>query len=181
MLLLSPTQRQSGELFKKVKDFYSGQDTPLPLEVETKLTLEMSNGSRIISLPGNPETIRGYSAPSLVVIDEAAFAEDELYDSVRPMLIVSAGRIVLMSTPFGKRGFFHQVWTQGQGWQRFEVPATKCPRITTEALAAEKRSNPAWKYNQEYMCSFEDNETSAFAYEDVMAALEGEKVTAWTI
>lgn len=182
VLLLSPTQRQSGELFKKTVDFHTGQDSPIPLETETKLTLEMSNGSRIISLPGRPDTIRGYSAPRLIVIDEAAFADDELYEAVRPMLIVSGGRIVLMSTPMGKRGFFHDVWMNGgHDWQRFEVPATKCPRITPAALATEQRSMPSWKFNQEYLCSFEDNETSAFSYEDVQAALLGEHVEAWTL
>ncbi len=39
-------------------------------------------------------------------IDEAARVSDELYRAVRPMLATSGGRIVLLSTPFGKRGFF---------------------------------------------------------------------------
>lgn len=180
ILLLSPSLRQSGELFKKVKEFWEGQITA-DAESETKLTMELKNGSRIISLPGKSGTIRGFSGVNLLIVDEAAFVPDDLYFAVRPMLAVSGGRIILLSTPFGKRGFFHDVWTAGQGWEKFEVPATKCPRISPEFLAEERRSMPEWRFNQEYLCSFEDSQTSAFSFDDVMAAVSGEEVQTWEL
>jgi hypothetical protein len=65
------------------------------------LTLELVNGSRIVSLPENESGIRGFSGVNLLVIDEAARVDDSLYRSVRPMLAVSGGRLVALSTPFG--------------------------------------------------------------------------------
>src|SRR5581483_1033455 len=95
VLLLSPTQRQSGELFRaKVRRLYSLLGRPVATVQESALSMELANGSRIISLPGDEETIRGYSDVTLLVIDEASRVPDALYYSVRPMLAVSRGRLM---------------------------------------------------------------------------------------
>src|SRR5207245_11315659 len=104
VLLLSPSLRQSAELFKKVIGAYRTLDVTVPTEAESALRLELVNSSRIVSLPGTESTIRGYSGVRLLIIDEAARVPDDLYYSVRPMLAVSGGRLVALSTPFGKRG-----------------------------------------------------------------------------
>jgi len=83
-LLLSPGQRQSGELFRKVKDFYHAIPDRVPVKQESALQLELTNGSRIVALPGKEETIRGYSGVDLLVVDEASRVKDALYYSVRP-------------------------------------------------------------------------------------------------
>src|ERR671912_1495796 len=112
VLLLSPSLRQSQELFRKVLRVYSAiQHVPLSSH-ETSLRLELTNGSRIVSLPGKEETVRGYSGVTLLVIDEAARVPDELYYAVRPMLAVSSGRLICLSTPFGKQGFFYEAWIE---------------------------------------------------------------------
>jgi Helicase len=105
ILLLSPTLRQSQELFRKVVDAYRSLDDTVPPEQESALRLELTNGSRIICLSGKEDTIRGYSGVQLLVVDEAARVPDTLYYAIRPMLAVSGGRLVCLSTPFGKRGF----------------------------------------------------------------------------
>ena len=61
VLLLSPTLRQSGELFRKALSVYRALGRPVPPESETALSLALENGSRIVSLPGEEGTIRGYS------------------------------------------------------------------------------------------------------------------------
>jgi hypothetical protein len=100
-LLLSPSQRQSGELFRKVLSYHAALGQALPVTAESVLRIEFANGSRIVSLPGDESTIRGYSGVALLVIDEAARVDDNLYRAVRPMLAVSRGRLVALSTPFG--------------------------------------------------------------------------------
>src|SRR4029434_3443645 len=97
---------------------------------ESALRLELANGSRIISLPGDEGTIRGFSGVAMLIIDEAALVADSLYYSVRPMLAVSRGRLVALSTPFGKRGWFHDEWHGAGAWQRLKVTAQDCPRIS---------------------------------------------------
>jgi phage terminase large subunit-like protein len=144
VLLLSPSLRQSQELFRKVLDVYRMIDETIPTEQESALRLELTNGSRIVALPGLENTIRGYSGAKLLVIDEASRVADNLYYSVRPMLAVSGGRMVCMSTPFGKRGFFHQEWSEGHGWEKVLITADQCPRISKEFLAEERRTLGEW-------------------------------------
>jgi hypothetical protein len=105
------------------------------------------------------------------VIDEAARVADSLYYAVRPMLAVSGGKLVCMTTPFGKRGFFHQEWTQGQGWEKVLITADQCPRISPEFLAEERRTLGEWWFKQEYLCEFVDTVDQVFAYGDIMRAV----------
>lgn len=174
VLFLSPSLRQSQELFKKALGFYRELGRPVPPESETALTLTLANGSRIISLPGSEGRIRGFSGVSLLIVDEAARVEDALYFSVRPMLAVSGGSLMMLSTPWGKRGAFFEEWTNGTGWQRFEVTAHDCPRISREFLEEEAKTlGPRW-FRQEYECSFEETQDSVFDYETVEAAISDE-------
>jgi Terminase large subunit, T4likevirus-type, N-terminal len=171
-LLLAPALRQSQELFRKVKDALVASGTTVPIIQESALTLEMANGSRIVSLPGTEQTVRGYSNVALLVVDEAARVDDDLYHAIRPMLSVSGGRIVLLSTPAGKRGVFHREYTEGgPDWHRVRITAHQCPRISPAWLAAERgRIGERW-FRQEYLCEFVDTEDQVFAYDDIMGAL----------
>ena len=109
-----------------------------------------------------------------MILDEAARVDDELYYAVRPMLAVSGGALMLLSTPFGKRGIFHQEWTGGEGWERYRVTAEECPRISAGFLEEERRALPAWAYRQEYCCSFEQTDDAVFDAEMVEAAITDE-------
>jgi hypothetical protein len=176
ILCLAPALRQSQELFGKVAGFYRDLGRPVPPQGERKLSLELENGSRIITLPGSEKTIRGFSGVSLLIVDEAARVADELYFAVRPMLAVSGGALMMLSTPWGKRGVFFEEWTRepGAAWDRYEVPASECPRISEAFLQEERRVLPARIYRQEYECSFEETEDSVFAYADVERAISPE-------
>lgn len=178
VLLLSPSLRQSQELFRKVLDMLRGLEAP-PIDAESKLRLEFKKGGRIISLPGKEETIRGYSGVDLLIVDEASRVEEPLYFSVRPMLAVSKGRICLLSTPFGNRGFFYREWN-APGWEKFEVPASMCPRIPAKFLEEERASMGAWWFEQEYNCQFLDATSQAFSLKDVENAFS-EEVEEWEV
>jgi hypothetical protein len=156
VLLLSPTQRQSGELFRKVRDAYNALGRPVPAvsECPSEARLELANGSRVIGLPGEEGTVRGYSRAALLLIDEAAKVHDDLYRAVRPMLAVSGGRLVCLSTPFGQRGFFHREWCSDNPWRRFRVPWQDCPRIAPAFIDNEVRSMGQSWVDQEYNCLF---------------------------
>lgn len=167
ILLLSPGLRQSQELFRKCLDVYRALDRPFPAENESALRLELENGSRIISLPGTEATVRSFSGVKLLIIDEASRVEDELYMAVRPMLAVSGGRLVQLSSPFGTRGFFWEAYKHRAAWDYYEVPATECPRISPEFLEEEKETMGEWWFLQEYMCKFMDAITAAFRSEDI--------------
>ncbi len=171
VLCLAPSERQSKELFAKVADSYRRlRGTPAPAS-DRKLGMHLPNGSRIEALPGSEKTVRGFSGTSLLIVDEAARVDDELYYAVRPMLAVSGGSLMMLTTPYGKRGAFFEEWTGGRGWDRYEVPAAECPRISEEFLEEEREALPSWVYRQEYECSFEDTEDQIFTHEMVQAAV----------
>jgi hypothetical protein len=174
VLTLAPAERQAKETFSKVAGFYHTLGHPIPADSYRKLGLELTNGSRIEALPGSERTIRGFSGVDLLLVDEASRVEDALYHAVRPMLATSAGRLILLSTPAGKRGVFFEEWTGGEGWERYEVPAEQCPRISAEFLEEERRALPAWIYRQEYECSFEDLDDALFGYDLVQSSITEE-------
>lgn len=175
VLLLSPSLRQSQELFRKVLDVYRALDQTVPATAENRLSLELDNGSRIVSLPGREATIRGFSGVDLLIEDEASRVPDALYQSIRPMLAVSGGRIVLLSTPFGRRGHFYQTWTGDDStWQRVKITAADCPRIPADWLEAERQRIGSWWFDQEYRCQFVDTEDAIFSTELITRALSNE-------
>ena len=169
-LLVSRAERQSGELFKKVTALYRALGRPVDAESESALQLELENGSRIVALPGKEETIRSYSGVNLLIIDEAARVADETYFSVRPMLAVSGGRLLALSTPFGKRGWWYEAWSGGAAWERYEITAEQCPRITPEFLKEERAALGSYWYEQEYLVQFIQPIGSVFNAEAVERA-----------
>jgi hypothetical protein len=180
VLVLAPALRQSQELFGKVVGFYRTLDRPVSPKGERRLSLELENGSRIVTLPGSEKTIRGFSGASLLLVDEAARVANDLYASIRPMLAVSGGRLLALSSPFGTRGWFYDAWISAESWERYEVPATQVPRISPEFLEEERRTLGEWWFEQEYMCRFLDAETQAFRREDIDRAFE-EEVQPWEL
>jgi len=174
VLLLSPSLRQSGELFKKVSGFYNLLADPVPSHAESALRLELANGSRLVSLPGKESTVRGYSGVDLLIIDEASRVEDDLYYATRPMLAVSGGRLVALSTPAGARGWYHHEWSKGIEWERVKIIADQCPRISAAFLAEERQVLGSLWFNQEYDCEFTASQGQLFAHALIAGAMSSE-------
>jgi hypothetical protein len=171
ILLVSPSLRQSQELYKKVQYYYKMLEMDAKLPEENRMSMILKNGSRIISLPSSAEKLRGFSSVTLLIEDEAAQVPDELYRTTRPMLAVSNGSHILMSTPYGKRGHFFEEWTGQNDWHRVEIPATRCNRISSEFLEEERISLGEWWYKQEYCCEFGDTIDTLFTYDMIQSAM----------
>ena len=183
VVCVSPTERQTGELVKKIRQFLARAGVVLRGDGSSRISLVLPNGSRVVGLPGTEATVRGYSSASLVVIDEAARVSDELYQSVRPMLAVSGGDLICMSTPFGQRGFFWKEWELGgEGWMRVSVKATDFDRILPAFLKEERQKQGEDWFAQEYLCSFVGMENEAFRREWLLTArAEGLRYRALTV
>lgn len=180
VLLLSPSLRQSAELFRTVARQYSATGAQIPSTSESRLRLELENGARIISLPASEATIQGFAGVDLLIVDEAARVHDDLYASVRPMLATSNGRLIALSTPYGKRGWWSDAWHGSQDWKRVKVTAEQCPRISREFLQEERESLGQWWFAQEYQCEFLDAESSAFRSQDIEHAFS-DGVETWNL
>ena len=162
-IVVNPTARQSGEFVRKAAEFARRLRIKPKGDGDNEISLQFPNGSRIVGLPGTEATVRGFSAVSLLLVDEASRVSDELYLAVRPMLAVSRGKLWLMSTPFGKRGFFWETWERGGGeWERVRAAATDCARIAPEFLEEERRAMGERWFRQEYCCEFNDVEDGVF-------------------
>jgi len=182
ILLVSPSLRQSGELFRTTMGFFAKLEGVPELTTESTLRAQFANGSRIISLPGSEKTTRGFSKATLIVVDEAARVEDSLMASLRPMLATSVdgGKLVMLSTPAGKRGDFYAAWSGGSDdWHRVEVPASACPRITQAFLEEELRELGQMRFNEEYGLAFLDPTESVFPTSVIEAAFTHEVVPLW--
>lgn len=159
VLVVAPTERQSTELVLRVRKMAALAG--LPLEAEGRTYLEMEGGGRVIALPAHPEGIRGYTAV-MVVLDEAAYIPDDLYVAVRPMLAVTRGRVLAISTPAGKRGWFWREWHEGgDHWHRVRVSAEEVPRFSPEFLQAERLRVGERMFAQEYLAEFVEERQGA--------------------
>ncbi len=165
VLVASRTARQSGLFVRKVAGFIRHLGLQLRRDPGNPISVLLPNGSSIVGLPGaSGENIRGFSAATLLVIDEAARVTDELYYAARPILAASGGAIWLLSTPRGKHGFFYNEWAHHpHHWERLSVPATECPRIPAAFLEEERATMGEDWFRQEYMCEFVDIDGTVFA------------------
>jgi hypothetical protein len=171
-LVVSPSGRQSGEFLRKAATFVRKLGIHPKGDGDNEISLELPNGSRIVGLPGTEATIRGFSAVSLLLVDEASRCSDDLYLAMRPMLAVSDGTLWLMSTPMGKRGFFYETWANGgPEWERFRAPGEECGRIKKEFLEEERAIMGERWFRQEYECEFEDTVSGIFGRELVESAI----------
>ena len=112
VLAAAPTARQSGEWLEKSRFFLSRLGIRSRSDGHNRLSLVLPNGSRLVGLPGVADNVRGFSKASLILIDEAAYVADELYQALNPMLAVSGGGLWLMSTPAAQSGFFFEEWSR---------------------------------------------------------------------
>ena len=186
ILVASPTENQSKEMFLKIINA-SIMIEGLEKTEDSKSRMTLSNGSRIVTLPGTEKSVRGYTSPDLIIIDEASRALEELYVAIRPMMLMSHGQLILISTPHGKQGFFHDVWSHHgetdpngngmmkmqDGWERYRVRATKNKRVTKEWLQNERDQMTERAFEQEYLCGFVETEEQVFPYELIQSMFDG--------
>ena len=189
VLILAPALRQALEFFQKVSDGYRrlhGEGLSVPAASDRKLGIRLKNGSRIECLPGGEKTIRGFSAPDLIIVDEASRIDDALFTAILPMLTASreGGRLLMLSTPFGKRGVFWRLWdgsgAEGIGssasftWEGVQVPVTDVPRISEAAIEEARNTLLDWEFRQEMLTEFADNAASVFSITDLHASVTDE-------
>lgn len=177
--LIVAEQRQSNEDLKKARDIvevlskwltdrFEGKIS-LGLITDAKTTLEFGNGSRVVALPAN-EKVRGYSAPNLIIIDEAGYLDDEVFIAVRPMLATGVGQLILASTPKGTERFFYHEWLNPR-YRHFQVEWWKTSHITQEFIEKEKLLGEAY-YRQEYCCEFLDDVSALFTERSLRASID---------
>ena len=165
ILVLSPSGRQSGEVLLKVDPFLMKLGIDLTGDGVNRISRKLPNGSRIVGLTSNADKLRGYSAVSMMLVDEASLVQDKLYEAMLPVLATTNGDLWLTSTPNGRAGFFWKEWSEGGAdWTRIQVTAPECPWILEDHLAKE-RLRGKLRFGQEYLCEFADPADAVFPRE----------------
>jgi hypothetical protein len=174
VLLSSKTERQAGELFTKITRYHRKLGL-VPTVRDMALQLELGNGSRIIALCGEGDNFRGFSDPRLCLIDEASIVSDSVMTALLPMLIVSGGRLMALSTPKGKRGWFYEQYSSDStDWLRINARADQSPRISKQRLEEQRRSLGERLYSQEFQNEFIEAEGQLFSDETIAAIFDHE-------
>jgi hypothetical protein len=180
VVVTAKSLRQSVMLFRKITGFLNDikwqfRTTITGIEEQTKLTIYFENGSCILCLPGSPDTIRGVSSVDLLLVDEAALCSDDLFQAVIPMLAVSKGQMVMLSTPNGRAGYFYEIWLQWEkdgidsGWQGIKLPALLNRRIERSFLDQQKKTLSPLRYKTEFECEFLDADEQLISSEMIEA------------
>ena len=164
-LVIAAAQRQSSLLFDKIRgeiDAMEERGEVKYLDEPTLTRIRLENGSTIYSLPAGRTGyfIRGFTV-DLLIVDEAAYVPESVWRAVIPMVAVSRklrgkGWIILLSTPFGKGGYFYDSF-HDPDYKQFHVTSESCPRIPKKFLAKEKKRMTKVEYAQEYLGEFVDD------------------------
>ena len=172
ILLLSPSLRQSQEVFRKCLDLYRKLAGVPDLSAESALRLELPNASRIVSLPGSDSTVRGYSNVAMLIIDEAGHCQDSFLAAVLPSTATNrAARVLMLTTPNARAGMFYQIWAHDDTWEKTSISWRQCPRIGEEAVELYRRTAGELLYRREFENVFIDDGDSVFMSAIIEAAL----------
>lgn len=160
ILIVAPAVPQAGELRRKIDEHLRNYKLEVKTLADNKRELEFANGSRIIIVAADEDTVRSYTA-HMIIEDESAMVPDAVYEAMEPMILVTGGQHILLGTPKGmKKHHFSDIWHDAgkSAWDRYEVNAWQNPRVPREVLQALKdekeRLGRLWWFQQEYECSF---------------------------
>lgn len=193
VLILSSTERQSIEVLERVYGFLNiaKRHFGIKLPRETRSEVELPNGSRIISLPASPNSVRGYTGH--VFLDEFAFHQDAgaIWRAMAPVAMRSEYRIRVVSTPAGKLGKFWELWDGAgkAGWSAHRVTIHDAIAQGLDIDLDDLRASCGNRedFAQEFECEFLDGAYSFFPLElidravvredPILFGLEGEPLS----
>ncbi len=139
---------------------------------KTKSKIKLFNNIVIQAYPSN-EAVRGEENVICVFISESAFInlldDSKVYNAVHPNVAnIGHADFVMESTPNGKRGFFHDLFTTDNEYKKMEQPYTvSMGKLLDETTIKAEMVNPKIDFQQEYCCKFTTSLTSVFKEEDV--------------
>ncbi|MFA7030584.1 MAG: terminase family protein, partial [Candidatus Cloacimonadaceae bacterium] len=188
VLCISRSQRQSSEMFHTIQNMILNSPIANCVTRSTQTMLEFNNSSRIETLPGaSYNSIRGVTA-NLVLIDEASFCLDSLFDVIRPVILTTKGRLILISTPNFSSGEFYRSCQPESEYTKFHFTHADVRfengdfLVDPEDLAAEAKrfggvDSPG--YRREFLAEFSQAENAFFDLESVNDALKEYKQIAY--
>jgi len=175
-IFLSAGERQSRELMIKAQQHCKALNLAARFRGDEflhgtsfkQLMIELPNGVRVIGLPANPTTARGFTGD--VFLDEFAMHRDdrEIWAAVFPTVLRGGGELDVASTPKGRDNLFaelrdndtftHSVITLEQA-----IDAG----LDIDAEQIRQSMNDDELYRQEFCCEFLDESSAFLTYEQI--------------
>lgn len=177
-VLVSAGERQAKELLQKAKNWAEAFLCATPDEYKEAVAytdnaseINFFNGSRIIALPSNPATVRGYSGN--IVIDEFALIEndEELWRAIVPTITNEiAGRkgVSIISTPTSLTNRFAKIWNDPDSVfskHKITIHDAVNQGLKADIEQLKKIVNDPQIFATEFMCEFCSDASSAFPQE----------------
>lgn len=155
-------------------DFLNSMDQrPTNLTTENKGEISFSTHSKLVSLPNNPKTVRGYKADLIIVDEFAHFVNAQAMMSAISPSISRGGRLLIASNPCGKLNLFSDIWHNDKSFKQYRIPWTECPdekyRAGVELL---KMTMDPIQFSQEYECRFLVEDLQVFSQGEVMGCVD---------
>jgi phage FluMu gp28-like protein len=174
VLVTAKAQRQSMELFNQIQSEMRTSDVSEDqwgVVRSTRTEINFDNGSRIIALPVGRDgsNIRGYGGQeNMIIVDEAAFINDSIFQEVlSPMMAVGGGTFILLSTPFGKKGFLYERFNDPK-WYTMQVPSSANPLIDDNFIDEQRQNLTSTQFKQEILGQFVESADSFFTRDELM-------------
>lgn len=179
VMVIAAVEREALLIFEKILAHVyevSPQMVKKKADKPTKHRLRLTNGSEVLCLPAGitGAGIRGHTI-NLLVADEAAFIPEAVWAAVTPSLMVTGGRMILLSTPHGKEGYFYERYDDedfSSFYVNAEIVVRERPICATwtkkqqehaiKHQQAEKRRMTDLQYQQEYLGKFIEDLTQFY-------------------
>lgn len=167
--IVEPTLGQSRKVFKELVQAVIDSDI-LRRKNETLLELEFNNGSSILFRSGEQmDSLRGFSVSGLLVLDEAAYLKDEVFEIIKPTTDVWNAPILIISTPRFREGFFYECFKKGfdgnfsKYYQSFDWALEDTSMLLSEdKLEMYRLTTSKNKFRTEYLGEFADDDGCLF-------------------
>jgi hypothetical protein len=181
VLMVSKSQNQSQELFRKALLAYRDLGRPLGVLYESRLHLELGNGSRLISLPGSESTTVGYS-PTMILLDEAAETSSDLLEALLPSVAATRGTVIALTSAKAASGWFYELWTRpdvGKVWETHMATADDSSQITEDVIEEALATRGPGYVRREFYCEFGVDQAAFFNPEDIDNSLRVPEGDPW--
>ncbi|MGA8613438.1 MAG: terminase family protein [Xanthobacteraceae bacterium] len=164
-VIACPAQRQSAEAVRRVRGVL--EKTNAKFVSVNVYGLELDNGSRVMALPSDDDTIRGLTVDAWIVADEAARLDEDLIAALRPMRARRPqARFAMLSTAWSHADPFWTAWSSDNpSWIRLKATADMPDApFTPEFLEQERRNLGEQTYKREYLGIPGGSEASPFTW-----------------
>ena len=165
--IVSPTLGQARKIFKDIVN--AAPDVCIKKKNETLLEIEFVNGSIIYFKSGQQkDSLRGYTITGVLILDEAAYLDDDILQLVLPWTTVHKAPMLVVSTPKTKSGFFYNYYLDGLNpeikdtfsvdWNDYDTSEFLPP----ERVEQLKKLMPKGQFTTEILGEFVDDGTGVF-------------------